>query len=185
MLSAILEGRARGKGQMPALLYQGSEAEDVADFVAAVAGPLTSRSATRASWRVSPSTPIAPFERRDACAWSKDHAHGAGRVARRWSGWGRIPTGSPRGRWCSGSRWCSRRSQRALIDRAAVIGRRWSPRSLLTPGDPLRTPRRRQPLSKKTLPTRLAIRRYRARGPSTKVRPGWPSSSTRRRPPRT
>ncbi len=38
VLSAILEGRARGKGQMPALLYQGREAEDVADFVAAVAG---------------------------------------------------------------------------------------------------------------------------------------------------
>jgi cytochrome c551 len=36
--SAILEGRARGKGQMPALLYQGKEAEDIADFVAAVAG---------------------------------------------------------------------------------------------------------------------------------------------------
>jgi mono/diheme cytochrome c family protein len=38
VLSAILEGRARGNGQMPALLYQGKEAEDVADFVAAVAG---------------------------------------------------------------------------------------------------------------------------------------------------
>lgn len=38
VLSAILEGRARGKGQMPALLYQGREAEDVASFVAAVAG---------------------------------------------------------------------------------------------------------------------------------------------------
>ncbi len=38
VLSAILEGRARGKGQMPALLYQGKEAEDVASFVAAVAG---------------------------------------------------------------------------------------------------------------------------------------------------
>jgi len=38
VLSAILEGRARGKGQMPALLYQGREAEDVADFVATVAG---------------------------------------------------------------------------------------------------------------------------------------------------
>lgn len=36
--NAILEGRARGKGQMPALLYQGREAEDVADFVATVAG---------------------------------------------------------------------------------------------------------------------------------------------------
>jgi mono/diheme cytochrome c family protein len=38
VLSAILEGRARGKGQMPELLYQGKEAEEVADFVAAVAG---------------------------------------------------------------------------------------------------------------------------------------------------
>jgi len=38
VLSAINEGRARGKGDMPALLYQGKEAEDVADFVAAVAG---------------------------------------------------------------------------------------------------------------------------------------------------
>ncbi|HEY1833421.1 MAG TPA: cytochrome c [Solirubrobacteraceae bacterium] len=38
VLSAIKEGRARGLGQMPALLYQGKEAEDVADFVAAVAG---------------------------------------------------------------------------------------------------------------------------------------------------
>ncbi len=38
VLSAILEGRARGRGDMPALLYEGREAEDVADFVAAVAG---------------------------------------------------------------------------------------------------------------------------------------------------
>jgi mono/diheme cytochrome c family protein len=38
VLSAIAEGRARGLGQMPAMLYQGKEAEDVADFVAAVAG---------------------------------------------------------------------------------------------------------------------------------------------------
>jgi mono/diheme cytochrome c family protein len=38
VLSAITEGRARGLGQMPALLYQGKEAEDVAEFVAAVAG---------------------------------------------------------------------------------------------------------------------------------------------------
>jgi mono/diheme cytochrome c family protein len=36
--NAIIEGRARGKGDMPALLYQGKEAEDVAKFVAAVAG---------------------------------------------------------------------------------------------------------------------------------------------------
>ena len=38
VLSAITEGRARGLGQMPAGLYQGKEAEDIADFVAAVAG---------------------------------------------------------------------------------------------------------------------------------------------------
>jgi len=38
VLSAILEGRARGLGQMPAGLYQGREAEDIASFVAAVAG---------------------------------------------------------------------------------------------------------------------------------------------------
>ncbi len=36
--NAIAEGRARGLGQMPALLYQGKEAEQVASFVAAVAG---------------------------------------------------------------------------------------------------------------------------------------------------
>jgi mono/diheme cytochrome c family protein len=36
--NAIEEGRARGLGQMPALLYQGKEAQDVAKFVAAVAG---------------------------------------------------------------------------------------------------------------------------------------------------
>jgi mono/diheme cytochrome c family protein len=35
---AIAEGRARGLGQMPALLYQGREAQEVASFVAAVAG---------------------------------------------------------------------------------------------------------------------------------------------------
>jgi mono/diheme cytochrome c family protein len=38
VLGAISEGRARGLGQMPALLYQGKEAEQVADFVAKVAG---------------------------------------------------------------------------------------------------------------------------------------------------
>ncbi len=38
VLGAITEGRARGLGQMPALLYQGKEAEDVASFVATVAG---------------------------------------------------------------------------------------------------------------------------------------------------
>jgi mono/diheme cytochrome c family protein len=36
--TTIREGEARGFGQMPALLYQGKEAEDVASFVAAVAG---------------------------------------------------------------------------------------------------------------------------------------------------
>jgi cytochrome c551 len=38
VLSAISEGRARGLGQMPAGLYVGKEAEQVADFVAKVAG---------------------------------------------------------------------------------------------------------------------------------------------------
>ncbi len=38
VLSAIAEGRARGLGQMPALLYQGKDAESIADFLAAVAG---------------------------------------------------------------------------------------------------------------------------------------------------
>jgi mono/diheme cytochrome c family protein len=38
VLSAISEGRARGLGQMPALLYQGREAQAIADFLAAVAG---------------------------------------------------------------------------------------------------------------------------------------------------
>jgi mono/diheme cytochrome c family protein len=38
VLNAIEEGRARGLGQMPALLYQGREADEVAEFVAAVAG---------------------------------------------------------------------------------------------------------------------------------------------------
>jgi len=38
VLNAIAEGRARGLGQMPAQLYQGKEVEEVAEFVAAVAG---------------------------------------------------------------------------------------------------------------------------------------------------
>jgi mono/diheme cytochrome c family protein len=38
VLSAIQEGPAEGLGNMPADLYQGKEAEDVAAFVAAVAG---------------------------------------------------------------------------------------------------------------------------------------------------
>jgi mono/diheme cytochrome c family protein len=36
--NAIAEGRARGNGNMPAQLYQGKEAKEVASFVAAVAG---------------------------------------------------------------------------------------------------------------------------------------------------
>src|SRR5271165_24251 len=36
VLNAIEEGRARGLGQMPAQLYEGKEAQDVASFVAAV-----------------------------------------------------------------------------------------------------------------------------------------------------
>jgi cytochrome c2 len=38
VLSTIQEGPALGQGNMPAMLYQGKEAEDVAAFVAAVAG---------------------------------------------------------------------------------------------------------------------------------------------------
>jgi mono/diheme cytochrome c family protein len=38
VLSAIAEGRARGLGQMPARLYQGKDAEAIADFLAATAG---------------------------------------------------------------------------------------------------------------------------------------------------
>jgi mono/diheme cytochrome c family protein len=38
VLNAISEGRARGLGQMPAMLYTGKEAEEVAEFVATVAG---------------------------------------------------------------------------------------------------------------------------------------------------
>lgn len=38
VLSAIEEGRARGLGQMPAQLYTGREAQEVSEFVAAVAG---------------------------------------------------------------------------------------------------------------------------------------------------
>jgi mono/diheme cytochrome c family protein len=38
VLNAIEEGRARGLGQMPAMLYVGREAEEVAEFVSAVAG---------------------------------------------------------------------------------------------------------------------------------------------------
>jgi mono/diheme cytochrome c family protein len=38
VLSAISEGRARGNGDMPAGLYQGRDAEAIADFLAAVAG---------------------------------------------------------------------------------------------------------------------------------------------------
>ncbi len=38
VLNAIAEGRARGLGQMPAGLYQGHDAESIADFLAATAG---------------------------------------------------------------------------------------------------------------------------------------------------
>lgn len=38
VMDAILEGRARGRGQMPRLVVDGEEAEHVADFVATVAG---------------------------------------------------------------------------------------------------------------------------------------------------
>lgn len=38
VLDAIANGRARGNGQMPAMLYDGQDAKDVAAFVAAVAG---------------------------------------------------------------------------------------------------------------------------------------------------
>jgi mono/diheme cytochrome c family protein len=38
VLDAIANGRARGMGQMPALLYQGYDARAIADFVSAVAG---------------------------------------------------------------------------------------------------------------------------------------------------
>jgi mono/diheme cytochrome c family protein len=38
VLDAIVNGRARGQGTMPAGLYQGQDAEDVAAFVARVAG---------------------------------------------------------------------------------------------------------------------------------------------------
>lgn len=38
VLDAIEKGRARGAGTMPAAIVQGQDAEDVADFVAAVAG---------------------------------------------------------------------------------------------------------------------------------------------------
>ena len=37
-LNAIKEGRARGQGQMPALVVEGKDAEDVAAFVAKTAG---------------------------------------------------------------------------------------------------------------------------------------------------
>ena len=38
ILDAIQKGRARGQGQMPAGLVDGQDAQDVAAFVAAVAG---------------------------------------------------------------------------------------------------------------------------------------------------
>ncbi|MEA2271767.1 MAG: cytochrome [Solirubrobacteraceae bacterium] len=38
VLDAIAKGRSRGNGQMPAQLFDGQDARDIADFVAAVAG---------------------------------------------------------------------------------------------------------------------------------------------------
>jgi mono/diheme cytochrome c family protein len=38
VLNAILEGRARGNGDMPAAIYSGQQAQDVAKFVVTVAG---------------------------------------------------------------------------------------------------------------------------------------------------
>jgi mono/diheme cytochrome c family protein len=38
VLNAIAKGRAQGNGSMPAQLFDGQDARDVADFVAAVAG---------------------------------------------------------------------------------------------------------------------------------------------------
>jgi mono/diheme cytochrome c family protein len=38
VLNAIVEGRARGNGDMPAAIYSGQQAKDVANFVVAVAG---------------------------------------------------------------------------------------------------------------------------------------------------
>jgi mono/diheme cytochrome c family protein len=37
-LNAIQQGRARGRGQMPAQLYDGQDAKDVAAYIALVAG---------------------------------------------------------------------------------------------------------------------------------------------------
>jgi hypothetical protein len=38
VLNAIELGRARGNGDMPAAIYTGQQARDVAEFVSAVAG---------------------------------------------------------------------------------------------------------------------------------------------------
>ena len=38
VVDAIEKGRAQGRGQMPALLFTGKDAQEVADYVAAVAG---------------------------------------------------------------------------------------------------------------------------------------------------
>lgn len=38
VLNAVLQGRARGLGDMPAAIYTGQQAKDVANFVVAVAG---------------------------------------------------------------------------------------------------------------------------------------------------
>ena len=83
ILSAILEGCARGKGQMPRLLFQGAEAQDVAGgfFVAAYRRPLSLRWLL-ASWH-----------------GREDHASDAQAASYAASGWARIPIGSPDGRW--------------------------------------------------------------------------------------
>jgi mono/diheme cytochrome c family protein len=38
VLNAIVDGRARGNGDMPAGIYSGQQAQDVAKFVVTVAG---------------------------------------------------------------------------------------------------------------------------------------------------
>ena len=48
VLDAIAKGRARGQGQMPAGLVDGEDAQDVAAYVAAVAGPRVAQRAADA-----------------------------------------------------------------------------------------------------------------------------------------
>ncbi len=83
ILSAIIEGRARGKGQMPRLLFQGAEAEDVASL----------RGGDRRSL-IRPNALQPSAHGRDGPC-----ATGAGPAVHRRSGWARIPIGSPDGRW--------------------------------------------------------------------------------------